>query len=438
LKKVKLHRELGLFTVTCLVVGNMIGSGVFLLPAAMAPFGPLSIFGWIITAGAVLVLATIFARFSMIMPLQGGIYAFSRKGFGDFIGFQVAWNYWISAWIGNAAIIVTITAYLSVFIPELDKNRFLASAIALSLLWLVTFVNTKGIRTAGIVQVVTTILKLIPLLVIACIGIFYIDLDNFTPWNSTGQNDWTIINGAATMALWAFIGVESATIPAGSVKNPKWTIPRATLIGTFIVACVYILGAIAVFGLVPHGDLVHSHAPYADAAYSLFGGEYGPWIRPIFAIGAIISSLGALNGWILIQGQIPFSAAQDGLFPSRFGKLSKSGAPVFGLLITSALITALLIINYNVGLVETFSFIIRLATVSILICYLYAVIAKAVLSRKMSPTGKPELFDCILVPIAFFFLIWALIGAGENLVFLGALLFFASTPVYMLIRQSKD
>jgi len=265
------QKTLGFWTLTALVAGNMIGSGVFLLPASLASFGSIGIVAWGLTALGAMVLALIFSRLSRVLPKTGGPYAYCREAYGDFVGFQVAYCYWMALWIGNAGIIVALNGYLSVFWPALNQDSQLGLWVSLLILWAITAINVIGVRAAGVVQVVTTILKMLPLFAVGLVGIFMVQPENLMDFNLTGKTHFSAITGAAALTLWAFIGLESATIPAGNVINPKKNIPRATLVGTGVTGLIYILTTVAVMGVVPMSDLAQSSAPYADAARMIFG-----------------------------------------------------------------------------------------------------------------------------------------------------------------------
>ena len=219
----------------------MIGSGIFLLPASLAVFGGVSMLGWLSTTTGAVLLALVFSRLSRIMPRAGGPYAYSREGLGEFSAFLGAWGYWVSSWVSNAAIAVAWVSYLSIFWPALAANSLLAAAAAIAAIWVLTWVNGIGVHYAGLVQVVTTLLKLAPLIAIAGLGLFYLEPDHFTPFNRSSQSMPSAINATAALTLWAFLGLESATIPAEEIEDPRRTISRATVFGTVIAATVYIL-----------------------------------------------------------------------------------------------------------------------------------------------------------------------------------------------------
>lgn len=427
------QQKLGLWMLTALVAGNIVGSGIFLLPASLAEYGSISLLSWIATAGGALLIALVFAKLGTVMPRIGGPYAYCREAFGDFVGFQMAYNYWIALWVGNAAIAVALTGYLSFFWPFLAKNAGLSCCISISLVWLMTFINLMGVRHAGVFQLLTTILKLIPLLLIALVGIFFIHPHYLADFNMTGKSNFTAFGSAATLTLWSFIGLESASVPAGHVENPTRNIPRATILGVLIATVVYILSSIAVMGSMPLSQLAHSNAPYADAARLMFG----PVGSIIVAIGAVISCLGALNGWILLQGQIPLAAAQDNLFPQIFKKKSANGTPVVGLVVSSILITALLLMTLSHSLVKQFTIIILLATLASLIPYFLTTMSELIIFLKypaLFKKGKKLLGSITIAVLAGIYSFWVIIGSGEQTIFYGTLLLLSSAPVYVCMK----
>jgi len=426
-------RVLGLWMLTALVAGNMIGSGVFLLPASLAGFGSISILAWVLTAVGAIFLALVFAKLSSLLPKVGGPYAYCREGFGEFTGFQIAYNYWIALWVGNAAIAVAAVSYMSVFWPVLKTNNELSSLVSIGLVWLMTIINIMGVRQAGIVQLVTTILKLIPLILIATFGLLFCNSHHFvTHFNTTHQSNFAALTSAATLTLWSFIGLESATIPADDVENPQKTIPRATILGVCITALIYILSTVAVMGVIPMDKLAQSNSPYADAAQVMFG----PMAYYIVAIGAIISCFGALNGWTLLQGQIPMAAARDGIFPKVFAKESRFATPHVGLIVSSILITLLIVLTYNTGNVEKFTLIVLIATLASLIPYLYTCLAELMIFIKYREQFQIKRFtgSVIVSVLGSIYAFWAIAGSGQQVLFYGSILFFSSVPIYVWMR----
>jgi basic amino acid/polyamine antiporter, APA family len=429
-------RTIGLTTATALVVGNMIGSGVFLLPSSLASYGSISVFGWLFTAAGSFLLAWVFARMARGYPRTGGPYAFGRRGFGDFIGFQTAWAYWIAAWLGNVAIAVAFVSYLGHFIDPLagssSSDHVLQALVAAAAIWGLTLVNVLGVRQAGLVQNVTTVLKLLPLVAVAFVGIFWVKSGNFTPFNASGGSAYSAISGTAALTLWAFIGLESATIPAENVRDPERNVARATLTGTLVAAVVYILGSMAVMGILPGKTLRGSSAPFADAATQIWGG----WAGDAVAIGAIISTFGCLNGWILLQGQMPFAAARDGLFPKAFGKLNRFGVPGIGIVVSTVLLSLFMVPNYNSSTVNRFTDFILLATTTTLIAYIYGASAQMILIVREPGrfAGTHVVREMVIALLASAYAVWALYGAGYRSTSWALILVLAGTPFYVWLK----
>jgi len=423
---------IGFWTAVALVLGNMIGSGVFLLPASLAPYGGLSLAGWVVSATGSVLLAIVFARLGRRDPAAGGPYAYTRRSFGDLAGFLVAWGYWISSWATNAALAVAFVGYLSPFVPTVVANPASAAGLAVATLWLLTAVNARGVAAAGRVQVVTTVLKILPLLLIGIAGLAVLQPAHFAvaerPLPAYGRDVMAVV----TLTLWAFLGLECATIPAGSVRDPDRTIPRATLIGTLIAAAVYLVSTVGVTGVVPPDVLATTTAPFADAARTLFGEGAAKAV----AIGAAISCFGALNGWILIVGQLPLAVARDGLFPPVFARTTPDGAPVAGMVIAGALSTALIALNYTRGLVPLFTFSILLATLSTLVPYVFCSLAEFLLERQ---PGAPRVSHGarLVSALAFLYALVAVAGAGAEVVYWGFLLLLAGLPIYVWRQRAR-
>jgi APA family basic amino acid/polyamine antiporter len=434
-------KGLGLWMLISLVVGNMIGSGIFLLPASLAPYGSISIVAWIITGIGSILLAFLFVDLNKAYPQSGGPYLYCQKGFGDCVGFLIAYNYWIAVWVANAAVAVALVGYLGSFWPALNEkagtifNPLLSFAMKVGILWLFTFINMLGVHRAGIAQLVVTLFKIIPLLLLSIAALFYVHPIYLEHFNSSGQSTFSALTATMTLTLWAFIGLESATIPAEEADKPQ-DVAKATLIGTGIAALVYILSTVAILGLIPGNELKNSQAPFADAAQLIFGAK----ASFLVAISAIISCAGALNGWILLQAQIPMAAARDGLFPAIFAHRNKSGTPIAGLIISSLLATFLLVFTLNQTLTRQFTFIILLATLAYVIPYFVSAMAQLILLakdrelRKDKPLLKP-LLTALFAGIYSFF---AISGSGEDIVYYGMLLFFTGFPMYVYIKRKQQ
>jgi APA family basic amino acid/polyamine antiporter len=425
-------RVLGFWTSTSLVVGNMIGSGIFLLPSALAVYGGISIFGWMFTTIGAILLALVFVNLSSEFPIIGGPYFYARKGFGDFSGFIVAYGYWISILCGNAAISVALVSYLAMFIPALSEQPVWGALGALVNLWILTFINSADVRISGRVQFITTVLKILPLIAIAFFGILYFEPNHFIPLNISGETSFNAITATAALTLWAFLGLESATIPADNIKNPKRTIPRATITGTLIAAFVYIFATVSVMGIISPTDLSNSNAPFADAAAQL----WGPVAGYVVAAAGVVACFGALNGWILLQGQIPLAAAIDNLFPKKFANLSKAGTPVFGLILSSVLISFIMMMNFTQGLVEKFTFVILLATLATLVPYLFSTLAQLKFIY-ISHNNKKLIKLSIITILAFLYSVWAVIGLGIFTIIWGVIFIATGIPIYVWMRSHR-
>ena len=420
---------------TSLVAGNMIGSGIFLLPAALAFFGGISLFGWLFSAMGAIFLALVFSRLSRFISGAGGPYIYTREAFGDLNGFLVAWGYWIALWSGNAAIALAAVGYLGAFFPILAKDPVIGGLTAIGLIWLFSWINMLGIREAGMVQLVTTILKLLPLILIGTVGFLHFRSENFSPLNLSDKTNFSAITTTAALTLWAFMGLESATIPSDQVKDPRRTIPIATILGTILVLVVCIAGTGAVMGIISPSELSTSAFPFADAADRI----WGRWARYAVATGALVACLGALNGWILLQGQFPLAAARDRLFPLLFSKLSRKGIPVLGIIVSSLLSSLLIIMNYTRGLVSMFTFLIMLSTLSTLIPYAYSSLADVLFCfREDRKQYRSSILIRLFIALsALAFSLWAIWGLGFITVLWGIVLLAMGLPFFFYLRRRK-
>ena len=418
-------RPLGLWTATSLVVGIMIGSGIFLLPAALAPYGAASLLGWGITFAGALTLAMVFAWLSRAIPANGGVYAYARTAFGDQIGFLVAWSFWVYQWCGNAALAVAFAGGVSAVFPTATATPSRGMLCALAALWFCTLVNLAGAREGGRMQLATTLLKLVPLILFGVVGLFYIEPGAYLPFNPSGQSLVSVSSTVAALTLWAFLGLESATVCSSTIRNPERNVPRATLMGMLIAGIATMLVCTVVLGLLPAAVLQNSTAPMADAASRLWGPGAGISVGVI----AMISIFGALNGGVLTQAQAPLAAAQDGLFPKIFARMDARQTPWLGLLISSALASALVIANSSASLVALFSFSILLSTAAALLPYAICAAAWLRLNTNASKSKK------LIAISAFCYSLWALVGTGMQSLIWGAGLLLAGLVVYLLMQN---
>jgi len=426
-------RPLGFWMATALVVGNIIGSGVYLLPAQLAPYGRNSLLAWLFTATGAVLLAFVFAALSRAFPKDGGPYVFTRVAFGELAGFVVAWGYWVSVWVGNAAIATGAVSYTSSFAPWIVSVPGAAAAVTIAVVWLLTLVNCWGVRAAGWVQAVTTVLKLLPLVAVSLVAGFFVHREAVASFTQVPLTlDGT--TAAATLALWALVGFESATVPADKVEDPSRTIPRATLVGTLVSAVLCLAACSLVLLVVPVPRLSVSNAPFADAARVI----WGDGAATVVAVFAAISAYGALNGWILLQGELPFALARDGVFPRPFARESSRRTPAFALVFTSVLVTVLVVLNFQGSMAQAFRFFILLATSANLVAYLVCSVALLVLLRQGrlvgSRRGTPWLAAAGALGAAYS--LWAIGGAGLEATAWGAALLVAALPVYALMKRA--
>jgi len=325
--------QFGLGTAVALIMGSIIGVGIFNLPSSLAPIGPITLVSLGLTTVGAVALAVMFSALSRRLPADGGPYAYARVAFGNGIGFMNAWSYWITAWAGNAAIAVGWVLYVEHFINK-SHNTLFSIVLVLIGLWIPAVINLSGVQNMGAIQVITTILKFGALAFVSLVGLFFINTAHFTPWNVSGQSAALAIGSGMAIALFSYLGVETAAVAAGKVKDPDRNVPRATILGTLACAAVYVLSLVVIFGVLPNATLRETSAPFSAAVDTMFGGTL--WGN-LMAIVVIISGLGALNGWTMICAEMPLAAAKDGLFPARFKQLSRSSVPAFGIVASTLL-----------------------------------------------------------------------------------------------------
>jgi APA family basic amino acid/polyamine antiporter len=424
----------GLPTATALVVGSIIGTGVFALPSALAPYGPSSLVAFAIVTVGALALALVFGWLNKRVPGSGGPYLYARDAFGDFGGFITAWSYWLTSWIGNAAIVVAWVGYVQVFVNK-DGNVWGSIAIAMVGLWIPALINLSGVRNLGGFQIVTVVLKFVPLLFMATVGLWFIKTPNFGSFNASPLSISGAISAAAAIALFSYIGLETASVAAGRVRNPARNVSRATVYGTLACAFIYILGTVTVFGTVPHATLLSSTAPFSDAANEIFAGS---WAGNVMAGAAIVSGIGCLNGWTLICAEMPMAAARDRLFPTQFAKLNRREIPVFGIIAATVLASVLTVFSYT-HFKTVFTSVVLLSVLTAVIPYVYATAAHLYwLLVKGRAVSWPHLTrDLTVTGLAMVFSFWALAGSGYQAVYFGTFVFFLGVPVYVWMKTQR-
>lgn len=419
--------KMGFWKCWAMSVGVMIGSGVFLLPTVLAPFGAVSFLGWIATSSAAIIIALILGRLASRTDRTGGFYVYTQEAFGDLPGFLIAWGYWLGIIFAITAISTAFVGYLSAVIPAIGVSNLSQAITAAIMIWTFAAINIKGVGSGATVQLVTTILKLIPLGVIIVLGLTLGTPENIPQFNPQGQSIFGAVAATAMLTMWAFVGLEAGTVAAGDVIDPKRTIPRAIVAGTLTVTFVYIAATAAVMMLVPVDILKTSEAPFVDAAKAL-----GPIGGGLIAFGALISTAGSLNGNIFLGGQMPMALAIDELTPKLFSRKNKGGSPVWALIISCLIATVLLVFNYQEGLIAAFTFLISMSTLCTLLPYAVSSIAEFRMSRKSSKRWA------LIALIAVVYVVIAMIGSGVKILAWGLILILAGLPLYYLNKKYSD
>ncbi|MDQ1248972.1 MAG: basic amino acid/polyamine antiporter, family [Actinomycetota bacterium] len=434
--------SLGLGAAAALVMGSIIGTGVFLLPASLAAFGTISLVAFVFTAIGAIALAQMFGVLSKRMPADGGPYAYSRAAFGNVVGFFNAWSYWITAWAGNAAIVVAWIVYVEVFINT-GHNKVFSIVIGFVGLWLPAAVNLSGVKNMASVQIVTTIIKFIPLVIISTVGLFFIDWSYLTSnWNISGKSPMAAIVTCMALAVFSYLGVETAAVAAGKVRNPRRNVPLASLLGTLACTVVYLLSTLVIFGTVPNKDLTADGAqPFTQSFNAMFGGT---WSGYAVAVAAIVSGLGALNGWTMICAEMPLAAAREGLFPRQFAKLSGRGVPAFGIIASTVLASALMIFSYmgQAG-ADVFNLMILLAGLTAAVPYLFSALALIKWSFKADERtpGANWKFDGVVAVVGLLFSALIIYGSFTDsstvvsLMILSVVVFVLGLALYLYMRR---
>ncbi len=415
---------MGFWRCWAMAVGVMIGSGIFLLPAVLAPFGSISLLGWLATSLAVICLALILGRLANRTPEIGGPYAYARKAFGDLAGFLIAWGYWLSVVFAITAVALAFAGYLGALIPAVGASRLLQAGVAVTVIWTLTAVNIRGMAEASSVQLLLTLLKLVPLIVIIGLGVFAGSVETLPPFNMKQIPVGDAIAATALLTMWAFIGVEAAVIPASDVVDAKRTIPRAVVSAAVTVGVLYILVTLAVMMLVPFETLAVSQAPFVEAAQIM-----GPWAAGFVGFGALISTAGSLNGNILVSGQMPMAVALDGLAPKAFAGRNAGHAPVFSLLVSSSLATLFLGFSFSDNFIGAFTFLISISTLCVLTPYGISALAELVHSWK-SARGW-----ALIALLTIAYTILAASGSGLAILLWGVLLFLIGIPLFLLGKR---
>jgi len=421
------HRVIGFWRGWSIAVGCAIGSGIFMMPTMLAPYGLLGLGGWLVAGAGSILVALTMAKLVKRIPKTGGPYVYVNQGLGNFSGFVIAWTYWVACVSAIAGISIAFVGYLGFFIPQIASSQIYALLASLILIWIIVFLNIRSLENSSKFQLISTLLKLVPLVFIVLLGASNFDTNNLPELNPTNLHPISLIATVTTLVMWSFIGIETATVPADNVMNPQETIPQVLIASVMTILILYILVSFAIAALVPPSELLDSSAPFALAASKILGVTGGA----IISIGALISTLGSLNANMLTAGNVSLAAARDGLLPSKFVILTKNGTPIFTYLLTGVFVSILLMLNYTKGMVNAFVFMAMLSTLSTLIAYAFCAIAEFKLARadaKNLQRNNALLLSCVTFLYAFF-AIW---GAGIEMIIYSLILILFGTPIYLL------
>jgi APA family basic amino acid/polyamine antiporter len=431
-------RALGVSSATGLVIGSIIGTGVFTMPAVLATAGTMSLLVLAVIAVGAMLLATLFGQLTRRVPsADGGLYAYARHEFGDFAGYLTGWCYWIQAWAGNAAIVSAWVFYVDALFG-LHPSGLGNWGIALAGLWIPAAVNLAGVRQMAWFQNLTVALKFLPLLFVAVVGWFFVSSGNFGAFNASGGSFYDAIGIAAGVALFSFIGVEVAAITAKRVRDPRKNVGRASLFGTAASAVLYLLASAAVMGLVPHHDLVNNGAPFVTAFEAVF--SHGAWAGKLVAGLAVVSGIGALNGWTLVTAEVSRAVAADGLFPRAFAWTDRKDSAWFGIVLAAALPSLLMLWSYTTATgLTVFTDLVDLTVVTVAIPYLFSACAQLayLVSGRRKVQGWLLGRDLAIAGTSVLFSLWVTFAAGYQAVYQALVIVLAGIVLYALVAGRK-
>lgn len=418
------EKKIGFWSVVALVIGSQVGSGIFLLPTNLAPFGWYSIFGWIISGIGAITLAMVFAKLCFWFPRTGGPHVYAFEAFGIIVGFFTGWTYWVISWVSTIAVIIAISDYLGSLFGTISSGGNLI--IQLILLLSVALLNLKGVNAAGNIEFILTILKFIPLIVLPIFGFIYFNSSHIKMSQEIlSTSTVNILNRLMLLTLWGFIGLESATTPAGSVKNPSKTIPTAIIAGTVVVVFLYLFNSVGILGAMPSDKFVQSQAPYADVVRYIFGGQW----HVLISIIASILCFGTLNAWTLSSGQIALGLAKDNFLPPFFGKTNKNGAPYFAIFLSSIGTIVLLYLVAHDNISNRIEKIIDFSVIAFLFVYLISCLS---LLKLNFSKGNNSIIVWCYGGIATCFCLWILSQTGIKILFFASLFILTGIPMWFL------
>ncbi len=419
-----MSRKIGFWSVFAIVTGSQIGSGIFVLPASLAPYGTFGLWGWIISGCGAIALSLVFASLCARYPQTGGPHVYVHHAFGASTAFFTGWTYWVISWVSSTAVIVASIGYLTPFIGQ--HTPIVYFLLEACLLIAITALNLKGVKAAGNAEFFLTLLKFIPLIVMPVMALWFFDSNNFLISETIAHMPLSQILGSVTLlTLWGFIGLESATVPAGSVENPSKIIPRALVWGTLSVALLYFINSIGIMGLIPAPLLAQSKAPYVDAAQYMFGGN---WYLLISLMASMVC-IGTLNAWTLTSSQIALGLAQDRLLPHFFAQKNHNGAPVWGLMLSCLGILPLLFLTTNENLAQQITAVIDLSVTAFLFVYLICTIG--FLKLLWQQKEKSFYYQWIFGLVALFFCGWVIYETPVKTLGISSLFVMSGLPMYL-------
>jgi len=436
----KKAHALGLTSATGLVIGSIVGTGVFTMPAVLAGAGTMGIIVLGVIAVGAMLLAVLFGQLTKRVPnSDGGLYAYSRHEFGDFAGYFVGWCYWIQSWAGNAAIVASWVFYVDALFGLKNPSGMVNWGIALLGLWVPAVVNLVGVRQMAWFQNVTVVLKFLPLLFVGVVGWFFVSSASFGPFNASGGSLYSGIGIAAGVALFSFIGVEAAAVTAKRVKNPRINVGRASILGTAASAILYVLVTAAVMGLVSHHTLVNTGSPFVNAFQTMF--PHSAWAGKFIAAVAVVSGIGALNGWTLIVTETSRAMAQDDLFPRPFAWSDRKGTAWFGIVLGTALPSLLMFWRYtsSSGL-TVFTYLVDLTVVTVAIPYFFSAIAQLtyLVSRRRRVQGWQLARDLLVAGVSILFSMWVTFASGYQVVYQSLVVMAAGLILYAFLNARRE
>jgi basic amino acid/polyamine antiporter, APA family len=432
-------RALGLTSATGLVIGSIVGTGVFTMPGVLAQAGTSSIIVLAVIALGAMLLAVLFGQLTRRIPnSDGGLYAYARHEFGDFAGYLTGWCYWIQAWAGNAAIVSAWVFYVDA-LCGIHPSGIGNWGIALGGLWIPAAVNLAGARQMAWFQNLTVVLKFLPLLLVGVAGWFFVSKGNFGAFNASGGSLYSAIGIAAGVALFSFIGVEVAAITARRVRNPRKNVGRASLLGTGASALLYLLVAASIMGLVAHSKLAGSTTPFVPAFGAIFG--HGAWAGKLVDALVVVSGIGALNGWTLVTTEVSKAAANDGLFPKAFAWTDRKDTPWFGILMAALLPSILMLWSYTTATgLTVFTDLVYLTVVTVAIPYLFSACAQLtyLVSQRRRVQGWALARDLSIAGAGVLFSMWVTFAAGWASVYQAMILVLGGVVLYAFVKAYRE